>query len=530
MFKDCIRLLSVQLLDFFNFNELLYTKDNKRRNNGILFGVTFIILAVVLIGFCASSAYSLALLQLTELIPASILANTSIIILVFTIFKASGVLFGTKDYDMLMSFPIRKSTIIASRFLSMYIGNLVFTLLTMLPSVVVYVIFANPSPIFYLYIFISIVAIPLIPMTIASTIGVLITAVSARIKHKNIVSILLSIALIIAVFGISFFSKNNEPQQISDISKIMLEQINQVYPVAGIFTKAIVYSDFIAFVKFIGISLGIFIVFIAIVAWKYSWIMTALQSHRTKSNYILKEVLTSSPLKALYKKEIRRYFSSSIYVMNTGIGYIMLFIASVALLILGKDRVAEILQLPNVSDIIGQFAPLVIAAMISITSTTVCSISLEGKQWWIPLTMPVPTKLIFDSKILVNLTLSIPTSIITSTIVALTIDFNMVGYILLYVTPIVYCIFAAVVGITINAKLPQFNWNNEVVVVKQSIATLVGMIVGGISFIAPIIIIIVFKGINRQLIILIITGIIAGITIYLYKRNNRIDLRYIGER
>ena len=216
--------------------------------------------------------------------------------------------------------------------------------------------------------------------------------------------------------------------------------------------------------------------------------------------------------------------------MNTGIGYIMLFIASVALLILGKDRVAEILQLPNVSDIIGQFAPLVIAAMISITSTTVCSISLEGKQWWIPLTMPVPTKLIFDSKILVNLTLSIPTSIITSTIVALTIDFNMVGYILLYVTPIVYCIFAAVVGITINAKLPQFNWNNEVVVVKQSIATLVGMIVGGISFIAPIIIIIVFKGINRQLIILIITGIIAGITIYLYKRNNRIDLRYIGER
>ena len=168
--------------------------------------------------------------------------------------------------------------------------------------------------------------------------------------------------------------------------------------------------------------------------------------------------------------------------------------------------------------------------MISITSTTVCSISLEGKQWWIPLTMPVPTKLIFDSKILVNLTLSIPTSIITSTIVALTFDFNMAGYILLYVTPIVYCIFAAVVGITINAKLPQFNWNNEVVVVKQSIATLVGMLIGGISFIAPIVIIIVFKGINKQLIILIITGVIAGITIYLYKRNNRIDLRYIGER
>ena len=56
MFKDCIRLLSVQLLNFFNFNELRYAKDKKRRNNGILIGVTFIILAVVLIGFCASSA------------------------------------------------------------------------------------------------------------------------------------------------------------------------------------------------------------------------------------------------------------------------------------------------------------------------------------------------------------------------------------------------------------------------------------------------------------------------------------------
>ena len=53
------------------------------------------------------------------------------------------------------------------------------------------------------------------------------------------------------------------------------------------------------------------------------------------------------------------------------------------------------------------------------------------------------------------------------------------------------------------------------------------MIVGGISFIVPIIINIVFKGINKQLIVLIITGIIAGITMYLYKRNNRIDLRCI---
>ncbi len=46
--------------------------------------------------------------------------------------------FSTRDYDMLTAFPIKTRTIIASKFLSMYINNLAFAVVVMVPMAVGY--------------------------------------------------------------------------------------------------------------------------------------------------------------------------------------------------------------------------------------------------------------------------------------------------------------------------------------------------------------------------------------------------------
>ena len=68
--------------------------------------------------------------------------------LVTTVYKAPGLLFAFKDYDLLMSLPVRTGSLVASRLLMLYGVNLAFTLLTMVPAWVVYAVFAAP-PWFY---------------------------------------------------------------------------------------------------------------------------------------------------------------------------------------------------------------------------------------------------------------------------------------------------------------------------------------------------------------------------------------------
>lgn len=528
MFKDCMRVVSVQLLNFFNVNELRYTKDKKKRNNGIMLGVSALIVASALIGYVVSMSYSLAMLQLTKYIPANLLATTSVVILVFTILKASGVLFSAKDYDMLMSFPLRPLTVVVSRFLSMYFGNLVFSCLMMIPSGVVYAVFVHPSPVFYLFFLISIFIIPLLPMTIASIIGTLITAISARMKHRNLVNILLSLLLMLGVMSVSLFSGKLENQQLTDLSKLMAEQINRVYPMASIFTSAIADLNITAFLQFIGISLVVFAAFAYLVARRYTFIMTTLQSRATKGNYVFTQSTIASPTRTLYEKEWKRYFSSPIYVLNTAFGYVILLALSATLCILGPEKTSELLQLPDITPLITQYAPIAIGSLVALAPATASSISLEGKQWWIPLSLPITSKMLFDSKIRVSLTLSIPTSILASTLIALRIPFTPLNFLLLYLTPITYCTFQAIIGITINARFPHLTWGNEATVIKQSLATLLSMLVGMLTFLLPVLLFQYLPTLPPTLLTSLITLILFLLTLFLYHTNNKIHLPSIG--
>lgn len=82
-------------------------------------------LVILMIAFYAYMlAYGLGSMGMEEVIPSYGVAITGLITLFFTALKTNGVLFAYKEYDMMMSFPVKTSTVIASRFLTMYVLNL----------------------------------------------------------------------------------------------------------------------------------------------------------------------------------------------------------------------------------------------------------------------------------------------------------------------------------------------------------------------------------------------------------------------
>ena len=135
---------------------------------------------------------------------------------------------------------------------------------------------------------------------------------------------------------------------------------------------------------------------------------TALTNHATKRNYKMQSLEISSPFMALYRKELKRYFSSTIYVMNTGFGVVLLLIATIFIAIFGVENLDTLVGAPGISAMISFAAPFIISTMIAISCTTASAISLEGKNLWILKSSPIKTKTIFDSKIAVNLTILLP--------------------------------------------------------------------------------------------------------------------------
>ena len=152
---------------------------------------------------------------------------------------------------------------------------------------------------------------------------------------------------------------------------------------------------------------------------------------------------------------------------------------------------------------------------------------MEGKQWWLTKSLPLTTAQILDSKILVNLTVALPCLVLTDLILMIAVKTTFLGYVWIFVIPFAYLLLFSVLGITINLKMPLFDWESEAVVVKQSGAVVVSMMTGMISTILPMVLVLVLPRRLTDVCLGAVTVLVLAVTAVLYRKNRRVDLRKI---
>lgn len=181
-----------------------------------------------------------------------------------------------------------------------------------------------------------------------------------------------------------------------------------------------------------------------------------------------------------------RFLSSYMAVLNAGLGVILLCVFSIFLLFNSVEQIGESSGIENINEYLSNFAPLFIASMLSLSCPAASAISLEGKNIWILQSSPVKVKMILNSKIAVNLTLHLIGYMISIFAFTLKLDMNFIQVINLIIVPICYSIFITVIGISLNKKYPNYEWESEMMVVKQSMPVIVSGLVGIIALITPI--------------------------------------------
>ena len=353
---------------------------------------------------------------MAEIIPSYLYAFVSIIILFFSLLKAGSIIFQMSTYEMMISLPVSKAAIVISRFLTMYIGNLILSLIIMMPGMIIYGIYMHPAFSYYIFYILGIFLLPIIPITLSTAIGAFITAISSRMKRKSIVNAVLTIIFCIGIIIVSssFGSMENISEQtVINLTEMITEEISKIFPPAIWFGEAAVKGILSSFLILAGISILIFTCLIYVLQKYFMKICMALNATTAKNNYKMESLTTSSLFIALWKKEIRHYFSSSVYVANTVIGYILMLIGTICLCVMGIEKIEELMQLPNVIEKLLPFYILsVLFSFIAIRP------SLLEAIW-------------------------------------------------LLLIPAVYFLFASNLGIAVNIAFPQFEWKNETQVVNR---------------------------------------------------------------
>lgn len=522
-------LTAIQLCNLCGLNVVRYGRDTKKRIRFIGMGVLYILLMVLLWMYLGMFTIGMIRLGVGKVVPFYLYMMVSLVILCFSFFKAASVIFQQNPYELQMSLPVSKAAIVSSRFLTMYVIDLLVCLAVVLPVGILYAVMMKPGISFYLWGLIGIVLLPSIPLAAATAAGAAIYAVSARMRHKNLISIGLSMLLVLGImFGNFSLIGHQESLEQVDISLMrnlavmLIEQIGHIYPPAKWFGTSVTEGNAFSGMMLAAVSVLFAVILLAVLQKYFVAICSSLNATIAKKNYKMGNLNTSSVLKALWKRELRRYFASSIYVLNTMIGYVLLVMAAVAFWIIGEEKMLQMLGLPFQIELI-PILPFALTLIGNMMPMAACSISMEGKQWWIAKTLPITMKQVLDGKIAANLSIAIPFFAVAEVFVFLAVRPTLSEGIWLILIPLVYTMFLSVAGLSINLAVPLMEWESEVRVVKQSASMMLELLLGFVSALIPIGLILLKKA-DETVVNLGTVAVLVILTAVLYKRNQNVVL------
>lgn len=476
-----IKALAVtELCNLYGFNVLRHTKDPvERRKKLVVYGIVAFLLMFVM-AYAAALSYVLISYGAGNAVPSYLITMSGILALMLAVFKASGVLFRKNSFDIISSLPLSDGAVVFSRFLRLYTESLIISSLIMLPGIVVYAVICTPGVMFYISALVGMITAPLIPVAIATAIGALVTAIASRMKHKAIAEAILSMLFVLGILALSSSASGAEGEMTEEMIMQVVGSISdileKVYPPAVMFGNGVVNGDIISLMLYIVISVAAFAAVALIVTLNFRGICRRLHSTSAKHSYKMQAQQQTSLTRALVQREAKRYFSTSAYVTNTIIGPILAVAMCVAFIFVDVNSLLP--ELP-VEININAALPFVFSAVLCMMNPSAISVSLEGKQWWITMSLPLSTKEVINGKLLFSLCLLAPFYAVSEVIVMATQSFDITERIWFVLVPALSAVFSCVFGIFVNLKLPKFQWESEVEVVKQSAATMAGGL-GGI--------------------------------------------------
>lgn len=413
--------------------------------------------------------YALLGIGMERYYPVVLLAPGVLLSLFSSAYMAGSQLVMTKDFDLIGSLPVSRTSVAVSRVVGAYCVNLLFQLAVYLPGGVLWAVFAHPGWRFYLLYPPMVLCAQMIPLALGSLIGLALSWIRTWFKSTRIFVLLLSMAGMLLYLG-AVFSINFENVNWLNLGDQLQLWILRLYPPAGLFQQGMAGESTAAALLFCALGLAAIGAFTVLYACQFQKLHALMTARRAGRRFAMSGQRRSDILGALFLREVRRYFACNVYVFNTGFGLLL----SVAMLICLKIRTPEeiflLMDLPFIAPFVDLLLPLMVALMLGTVCTTGSSLSLEGKNLWILRSLPVSPRQIVLTKVLLNLALGAPFLLLDGLLMLTMFRTDGFGALLLFLTPLSVLVFTALLGILVNLRFCRLDWKSEAEIVKRSLS------------------------------------------------------------
>ncbi len=389
-----------------------------------------------------------------------------------SVFATKTQIFESGDNELLLSMPIPPKYILISRIMILLIINYLLEAIVMLPGLAVYGIIFGYTVEGFIYAVIGFVLLPLLSLAVSALIAWIISYIASKLRNKTLVTSVLFFAVFF-VYMYACFSIGATDEANIDVAWLKNTFIFYNFGVS------VANGGFLNFLIFASVAIASALITFAVISFSFIKIITTKKTAK-KKEYVAKNEKSSSPFFAIVKKETKRFFSSTTYLMNSGIGVVMLFVCS----ILASVNASTILDAIEVQfsdptqavpkELIYGFIPVVIAIVANFISSMCMiatpSISLENKSLWILQSLPVSPRTVLFAKITNHILLAAPLSAISVIIACVSFKVSVINTALATLSCIGMIVFTAYFGMYLGVKFPKFDWLNENVAVKQGFA------------------------------------------------------------
>ncbi|NLB49090.1 MAG: hypothetical protein GX813_04570 [Erysipelotrichia bacterium] len=513
-------LLKKQLMEV--FRRFFYDAKKQRSRSKwqiiLMFTLFAFLLFALLGGMFGTYAYTLC--------PSLVEANVAwlyfvIFSLMAIVFGAFGSVFNTfsglylsKDNDLLLSMPIPVKYIVASRLLNVYLLGLMYSSLVIFPAVVIYWLVAGLSFANFIGGLILVFIISLIVLILSCLLGWVVARLSLRFKNKSFLVVLLSLVGF-AVYYVVYFQAHELISVLLQNATYYGESVKEMAYGLYMFGR-IGEGDLLYTTLFLGITLGLTALVWLILSSNFLKIAT---TNTGEKKVIYKEKMSKRKpvFFAVLGKEFRRFFSSALYMLNCGLGTILITVLAVSMIVFGGDFLPP---LKTEIDLVfpGLFMAGISAVLFSAASmNNICapSISLEGKSVLIYQSLPIPPKTILHAKAFVQIILTtIP--ILFAVIPMITvIDAPLAEKGIVFLLVITYVFFYAYSSLWVGLMLPNLNWTSELIPIKQSapvIISIFGSMGLTVIFVAFYFLLGFWLGLNIAIVLAIFIALYGGAT------------------
>ena len=518
-------LLKTMLDSTSQWNAYKYGSDKKKKGKIIGNTIGVALLYMMLMSYCILTCIGYGKLGLTGVIPSICALTISMLALVFTFFKTNGYLFNFKEYDMLMSLPFKPKTVAGCKFLYMYVKTLPWYLSISVSMLIGYAIYADITVFTVIIWLLMALLVPVIPMLAASFLGYIIARISAGFKKNNIVQTVLTFLLVIFAFSLRFIIESVfRDDRVEEALETLADSVNGItdlYILAKWFAKAVTDTDILSFLLLTVTTIVLFEVLFILVGRSYREINSKLKNHAASGDFKMSGSKQRSILNAIAFKELRRIMGSSICMIQLFMGELLALLIGILVLFIDfDDLISTVTQgAPVTSAMLHPSISLIVYFLIGMVSSTAATPSLEGKNYWIVKSLPIPEKTLYQGKMLFNMYLTVPVAVFTTAAICISAKTPLLMSLLSVVLSVMLCAFSTAWGCVCGVKHIKLEWENEIEVVKQGTAITLYLLPNMIATMV-LIVLSVFLGmkLNGNLVVIILIFIVTLLAFMSYKK------------